>query len=337
MSHCAGIVETCMSKGLNVLLVGDHGVGKTAMVVDEAKRQGLTLKYYSSPTLDPWADLVGIPVPAPDERSPGDAKRHLTFLRPADVERAEILFFDELNRAHPKVLNAVLEAIQFRTINGVALPKLKMVWAAINPPGGVYQVAELDPVLVDRFHVHLEVPADPSVDYYIHQAGIPPHIAKALVMWWHRDLDDNLRTMISPRRLEYMGKNYQDGIELRYSLPSTIRAPLQHLLRRIDGQNLLPFELTRKTIIDHQEEIVAEMAESADVMLAVSGRLLEWPDLMPQCIPLFLAMTSELQARLLANHTIKTALVNLAREGRKGNQDLRPLADRLVAMGMAFT
>jgi len=325
-----------MSKKRNVLLVGDHGVGKTAMVVDEAKRQNLTLKYYSSPTLDPWADLVGIPVPVQPDGSNGDTKKHLAFIRPMDVEQAEILFFDELNRAHPKVLNAVLEAIQFRTINGVALPKLKMVWAAINPPGGVYQVAELDPVLVDRFHVHLEVPADPSIDYYVHQVGIPPHVAKALVMWWHRDLDDNLRKMISPRRLEYMGRNYRDGIELRYSLPPTIRAPLQHLLRRIDGHNLLPFELTRKTIVDHQKEIIAEMAESADVMLAVSGRLLEWPDLMPQCVRLFLAMTSELQARLLANHTIKTVLVNLAREGRKGKQDLRPLADRLAAMGMAF-
>ena len=52
-----------MSEGLNVLLVGNHGVGKSAMVLEEAKRQGLKMKYYSSSTLDPWSDLVGIPVP----------------------------------------------------------------------------------------------------------------------------------------------------------------------------------------------------------------------------------------------------------------------------------
>lgn len=333
MNRCVRTVERCMSLGRNLLLVGDHGVGKTAMVLEEANRQGLVLKYYSSSTLDPWADLVGIPVPVQAGGNQGEMRR-LEFVRPADVDRAEILFFDELNRAHPKVLNTVLEAIQFRTINGLSLPNLKMVWAAINPPGGVYQVNELDPVLLDRFHVHLEVPAEPCVDYYTDRARISPPIAKALVLWWHRDLDDNLRKMISPRRLEYIGRNYQDGIEPRYSLPPTVRAPLQHLLRRIDGQNLLPFELTRTTLVDNQDEIIVEMEGNTDVMLAVSGRLLEWPDLTPQCVRLFLAMTSELQAKLTTNQTIRAALVNLAREGRKGNQNLRPLADRLNAMGV---
>jgi hypothetical protein len=334
MNRYVKIISECMRLWLNVLLEGYHGVGKTQMVLDEAKRQGLILKYYSSATLDPWADLVGIPVPIDVKTDNGEMKKRLEFIRPADVERADILFFDELNRAHPKVLNAVLETIQFHSINGQPLPNLKMVWAAMNPPGDIYQVSELDPVLVDRFHVYLEVAAEPSADYYTNKAGIPYNIARALVTWWHRDLDDNLRKIISPRRLEYIGTNYIKGIELRYSLLPTLRAPLQHLLRRIDQGNLLPFELTRETLVRNQPEILSEMEENIDLMLAVTERLLAWPDLIPQCIPLFLAMTSELQARLLTNPTIKTALLNLAREGRKGDRNLRPLADRLIAIGI---
>ncbi len=334
MSSCSKIIRTCMLEKRNVLLVGCHGVGKTEMVREETQRQGLKLKYYSSPTLDPWSDLVGIPVPVDTQIGKSGTGKQLEFIRPADIESAEIAFFDELNRAHPKIMNAVLEAIQFHSINGKPLPRLKMVWAAINPPDDIYDVNELDPVLADRFHVHLPVPAEPSIVYYTKKAGIAPQVAKALVTWWHRDLDDNLRQMISPRRLEYMGQNYSKGIELRYSLPFSVKAPLQSLIRRIEGKILLPFELTKTTLINNQTEIITEMQDNPDVLLAVNERLLAWPDMMPQCIDLFMAMTSELQAKLLANSTIKRTLLNLGRQGRNGDQSFRPLADRLIAMGI---
>ena len=119
---------------LNVLLRGDHGVGKTQMVLEEAQRQGLILKYYGSATSDPWGDLVGVPVPV-DIEDPSDGRKRdqLQFIRPADIEEADIIFFDELNRSHPKVQNAVLELIQFESINGSPLPTLKMVWVSITP------------------------------------------------------------------------------------------------------------------------------------------------------------------------------------------------------------
>ena len=323
-----------MSQGLNLLLSGYHGVGKTQMVLEEAKSQDLKMKYYSSPTLDPWPDLVGIPVPVDAKANSEKGGKELQFIRPVDVEDAEIMFFDELNRAHPKVINAVLEAIQFHSINGKPLPRLKMVWAAINPPDDIYDVNELDPVVVDRFHVHLQVPAQATVNYYTKKAGIPPHIAKALVMWWHRDLDDNLRQMVSPRRLEYIGQNYSKGLDIRYSMPPSVKAPLQYLIRRIEGKVLLPFELTRQTLINNQAEIITEIEGNLDAMLAVNERLLAWPDIVPQCVDLFLVMTSELQAKLLTNSNIRRALTNLGRQGRNGDQNLRPLADRLVAMGI---
>ena len=60
MSNCTNVIKTCMSEGLNALLVGYHGVSKTQMHLEEAKSLGLKIKYYSNSTLDPWSDLVGI-------------------------------------------------------------------------------------------------------------------------------------------------------------------------------------------------------------------------------------------------------------------------------------
>jgi hypothetical protein len=305
------------------------------MVREETARLHLILKYYSASTLDPWTDLVGVPVPEKVGNTGANSCGWLLrFVRPEDLLLAEIVFFDELNRSHPKVQNAVLEMIQFRTINGVPLPKLKMVWAAINPPNDIYQVSELDPALLDRFQVHLCVPAEPSVAYYCDKAGMPPKVAQALVNWWRFDLDDDLRRAISPRRLEYLGRNFVNGIELRHSLPSFIKAPLPNLTRRLSGKNLLPFELTRETLVTRQAEIVSEMKVNADVMLAVRERLECWTDVVARCVPLFLALTSENQMAILKNTDVKVALLNLARQGRNGNGDLRQLADRLLAVGI---
>jgi len=163
-------------------------------------RAGLKLKYYSAPTLDPWSDLVASRCRPITPMAPAAPGKHLEFIRPHDVDQAELVFSDELNRAHPKVHNAVLEMIQFKSINGTPLPNVRMVWAAINPPGDIYSVSELDPALEDRFQLHLPVKAAPSAQYYRDRAGIPEHIATALILWWQRDLQDELRRLISPRR-----------------------------------------------------------------------------------------------------------------------------------------
>lgn len=273
MSDLLEKINICMEHHRNTMLIGPHGVGKTLMVVDAIKAQGLTLKYFSSATLDPWADLVGIPLPE-IVNTPSGPIKELSFIRPRDVNDAEILFFDELNRAHTKVHNAVLEAIQFKTINGVPLPRLKMVWAAINPPKDVYLVNEMDPVLIDRFEAFIEVPAQPSVAYYVERAQIPEHVARALVEWWTEDLDDNLRKAISPRRLEYMGRNFVSGIDFEYSVPPFIKVPLRHLLKRVDGNNVLPFELTRQSLLHEQSKIISAMYKDKNLMLAVAECLI---------------------------------------------------------------
>lgn len=134
------ILAHAVENKMNILLKGAHGVGKTAMVKAAFDAAGLKWKYYSAATMDPWVDFIGVPKEKVDEH--GNA--YLDLVRPRDLaaDDVEAIFFDELNRAPKKVRNAVMELIQFKSINGKKFNNLKIVWAAINPDDedGTYDV-----------------------------------------------------------------------------------------------------------------------------------------------------------------------------------------------------
>lgn len=209
---------------LNVLMLGYHGIGKTTVCMNIAKQLNLNFKYYSASTLDPFADIVGIPVPDKE-------KGTLEFYRPKDLENAEFLLFDELNRAHPRVLNAILEIVQFKRVNGIPLPNLKMVWAAMNPPGENYQVEELDPALVDRFHCYISMPSELHLPYLSSVLG--PDIANLMKAWWETKLDESQRRVFTPRRVEYVGKMIKLDLPWRDSIPQGHAFPLDDLQKAI--------------------------------------------------------------------------------------------------------
>ena len=190
---------TYIENGQNVLLIGLHGTGKTETVRELANSMGLKVKAYSCATLDPFTDLVGVPVP----RVGADGKEHLVMIRPIDIDDADVVFFDELNRARPEVQDAVLEIINNKTINGEPLPNLKCCWAAINPPNGEYKVDELDPALLDRFDAYIEFTPRPSVAYM--SQTVPKEVAQALKAWWDDHNKEKRDQYISPRRLMKIG------------------------------------------------------------------------------------------------------------------------------------
>lgn len=200
-------LDQFITLGMNVLFSGKHGVGKTAMVIDAFNRNGLNWVYFSGSTIDPWVDLVGVPRPV----VPADGGTpYLTLVRPkifVDKKRpVEAIFIDELNRSSKKTRNAIMEAIQFKSINGLHLGQLRVVWAAVNPPntgdeaGSVdYDVEELDPALADRFHIKIDIPFKPDAAYLYtkHSKGV---VDKA-IEWWN-GLPINVQAMVSPRTLD---------------------------------------------------------------------------------------------------------------------------------------
>ncbi|MBS1722449.1 MAG: hypothetical protein JSS66_05520 [Armatimonadetes bacterium] len=202
---------------LNILFTGKHGIGKTHIAQDAFKRNGLKAMYLSGSTLDPWVDVVGIPQIVEDEHG----HKYSDIIPPKRFALGEVeaLFIDELNRSPKKVRNAVMELIQFKSINGKPYPNLKVVWAAINPydPDKVdYDVEPLDPAMEDRFHVKLELDYRPCPQYMM--TTYAKEYANPALKWWG-ELPAAVQELVSPRRLCYALDHFLANGDLRDILP----------------------------------------------------------------------------------------------------------------------
>jgi hypothetical protein len=183
----------------NVIMEGRHGVGKTMKTIAAFERNGLRWLYFSAATMDPWVDFIGVP----KERLEGSFA-YLDLVRPRFIEEdaVDAIFFDEYNRSPAKVRDAVMELIQFKSINGKRLKNLKIVWAAINPhtEDAEYEVEKIDPAQMDRFHVQIQVPYVLDIPYL--KAKYPKINIDSVVSWWN-ELPEKERFKVSPRRVDY--------------------------------------------------------------------------------------------------------------------------------------
>lgn len=213
----------------NVLLIGPHGVGKTEIIKELSEDLGYKMQYFSASTMDPWVDFIGVP-----KEKTENGVSYLDLVRPkafADDD-VEMIFLDELSRAHKKVVNAVFELIQFKSINGRKFNNLKLVWAAINPydDDHTYDVERLDPALLDRFHVHIEVPNQLNRDYF----NAKFEKAKIAMEWWEA-LPEEQKKLVSPRRLDYALQVYQQNGDLSHVLHASTNV---NKLKTMLGNNI---------------------------------------------------------------------------------------------------
>ena len=188
-----------IQNNINVLFKGRHGVGKTSMIIEAFNKNKLRWKYFSASTLDPWVDLIGVPEKVTDS----NGMKYLELVRPKEFQYDELdaIFFDEFNRSQKKVRNAVMELLQFKSINGKKFNNLKIVWAAINPDDEeeIYDVEKLDPAQKDRFQVQVDIPYEPDKQYFVQK--YKENLAVSAINWW-KELPDAQKKLVSPRRLE---------------------------------------------------------------------------------------------------------------------------------------
>ena len=205
-----------LKKHYNVLFEGKHGVGKTSIITDAFKRNKLRWLCLSGATMDPFIDFVGVPVKVKDSHG----EQIIDLLKPKYIKRAnpQAIFIDEFNRAHKKVRNAVMELIQFKTINGQRISSdLQVVWTAINPDeSGEYDVEKLDPAQRDRFQVQINIPYQCDRSYFTKRYGAK--WADSAIEYWN-NIPEEIRNKVSPRRLDYALQLIKDGGDARDVLP----------------------------------------------------------------------------------------------------------------------
>jgi len=222
------LVEEWIEAGVNVLIQGEYGIGKTTIITkaweEKIGERNKDWVSFSGATIDPWIDLIGIPRVAPKSKKANtDGKDHIEYILPQSItESLQAIFIDELNRTKPVVLNALMELIQFKSINGRKFPNLRLVWGAINPydenDENSYHVERLDKAQMDRFHIIVEMPYAPSRKYFATKLG--KNKADMILNWWDNQGEANKN--VSPRRLEYAIDYISKGGDAKHVLPKNV-------------------------------------------------------------------------------------------------------------------
>jgi len=239
------LLKLYASNNFNVLLSGRHGVGKTEIIkkVFSETFGESSWAYFSAATMDAWVDFVGVPKAVKRE---SDGMEVIELIRPARFadDDVQAIFFDEFNRAPAKVRNAVMELIQFKSINGRKFKNLKVIWAAINPfsdDADGYDVEQIDPAQLDRFQVQIDVPYKIDRSYMKGKHGA---LSVPFVEWWNA-LDKEMQYKISPRRVE-------DALRV-YS----VKGNLEHVLPKESNLVALRDRILKVSLDDEWKDVVA--------------------------------------------------------------------------------
>ncbi len=134
-----------------VLLEGQHGVGKSEMIGQAARKLGIGCVVRDLSLMEP-PDLLGLPY----------QKNGVTVYAPPKflpTSGRGFLVFEELNRSERYMRSPCLQLLTARMLNDYKLPPGWLPMAAINPDNEGYDVQQLDPALVSRF-MRLQVVAD---------------------------------------------------------------------------------------------------------------------------------------------------------------------------------
>ena len=150
------------------LMMGNHGLGKSQIVMEAARRMGIPCIDIRLSQCD-VGDLKGMPYLvggrtyfAPPDWYPLKEEDALDLQKQLGLKDKVslglhgdkgILFLDEINRANREVQQAAFELVLDRRLNMRSLPAGWRVVSACNDNDDLYSVIDFDPAFLDRFFV----------------------------------------------------------------------------------------------------------------------------------------------------------------------------------------
>ena len=210
-------IKEYMKLNLNIMLIGAHGVGKTQILQSVADSLGYKMFVFNAALVDPYVDITGIPQVETLNENDKEIKE-LSMIRKRDLDEADVIFFDEINRANPSTLNAIMNLVNEKKINNEVLPNLKCVVAASNPEedettGNSYTVGYLDPAQADRFDVTMSISHKANKRHFYKIFGDDKKEFVDVLVDFQNSLETSSGGVdrapyVSPRRLEKLGKLY---------------------------------------------------------------------------------------------------------------------------------
>mgnify|MGYP003385347307 CR=1 FL=1 len=161
------LIRVAMFANQTVLLIGDPGVGKSAIMYEAAKELEMDLYVLLGSTLDP-TDVGGLPMRSPDGT-------HVIRIPLEEIqkcaEKPGVLFLDEISAAPGPVQAAMLRLILERKAGSVTLHPETRVVAACNPPEQAPAGFELSAPLMGRMAVINFKPDDGEVIDHLRTLG----------------------------------------------------------------------------------------------------------------------------------------------------------------------
>lgn len=172
------------------LFFGESGVGKTESIRQWANENGYRFINIRLGQMSDAGDLTGLP-----EFVTIDGVKMTAFMQPNFFPKTgekAVVFFDELNRCHPDIIQAVFQAVEreggigqykfdFSIDKTTGLPNTIRA-AASNPPTDDYTVQDItDKAFMNRFcHIKFEPTTKEALDYF-KTIGVAPEIVDFLV------------------------------------------------------------------------------------------------------------------------------------------------------------
>ncbi|MBL4935414.1 AAA family ATPase [Clostridium sp. YIM B02515] len=237
--------ELVLESGAVPLLIGESGIGKTALI-----KKLCSKKEYYSIVIDgnmlKEGEIGGLPtveeyrvyIDGKEERRKRTVYAVHTKLQEIDKALSEkpemtiLLFIDEINRCEHTVQQELMNIILNREINGYRLPENVFVAAAMNPSnkyekysGSDYQVVDMDPAQEDRFvWIELEAEVKTWLAWGVEEGNIQRDVLEFISSfpeYLHTPYSNEM-VKATPRSWERVSNSYKVYLKKKDRFPSKI-------------------------------------------------------------------------------------------------------------------